>query len=276
MLSSGLAFVHRAPTEAEVERFRLLLSTFQDGSGMLVGKKKRTLEWMARKHAVTIPGWRDFERTFALAFRGAGTENKYVFDVLLEASQNPSRYVGISCKMRGELKEKAVRLGRGSIELSNAYREFTRVIKQETGLNEDTYSSNPALVGAVLLSIVERWHRAASYENGGKVNLSSSSFANLLWDPNTGQYRLLQFPLMLPVPAQLTWRMSDARLTGLDESGVLVEWYVSSGGQLKYYPPISTAQWSSEIFELEPLPQNLNHILLNKAETYFPAQWGFA
>lgn len=63
ILSGDLAFVHRPPTQAEVEKFRLLLSTFQDGSGMLVGKKKRTLEWMARNHAVTIPGWRDFERT---------------------------------------------------------------------------------------------------------------------------------------------------------------------------------------------------------------------
>lgn len=30
-----LPFIHRFPTETEVERFRLILSTYQDSSGML-------------------------------------------------------------------------------------------------------------------------------------------------------------------------------------------------------------------------------------------------
>ncbi|MEW6739449.1 MAG: hypothetical protein ACOYU2_00250 [Nitrospirota bacterium] len=65
-----LALVDRPPTT--VEKFRLLLSTYQDGSGMLAQKQGRTL-----------PGWRDFERAVAVAFNGESQENKFIFDVLL-------------------------------------------------------------------------------------------------------------------------------------------------------------------------------------------------
>ena len=55
----ALAFVQRHPTAGELERLRLILSTYQDGSGMLV-----------LKDGTTIPGWRDFERAVAIAFGG--------------------------------------------------------------------------------------------------------------------------------------------------------------------------------------------------------------
>ncbi len=44
-------FVTRNPTDKEIEKFRLILSTYQDGSGMLKRKDR------------TLPGWRDFERS---------------------------------------------------------------------------------------------------------------------------------------------------------------------------------------------------------------------
>ena len=62
-------------TEQEVEKIRLLLSVYQDGSGML-----------ALDNGLSIPGWRDFERAVAAALggkppKGEGQEGKNVFDV---------------------------------------------------------------------------------------------------------------------------------------------------------------------------------------------------
>jgi hypothetical protein len=81
-----LIFVDRKPTRNEFEKFRLIFSTYQDGSGMLARRGK------------TLPGWRDFERSVAYAFGGIATENKYIYDVLLLAQDKS--YVGVSCKMR--------------------------------------------------------------------------------------------------------------------------------------------------------------------------------
>ena len=64
-----LPFVDRAPTDSEVERIRLVLSTFQDGTGMNDGGRR--------------PGWRDFERAVAVVLNADAPESKFVFDVLL-------------------------------------------------------------------------------------------------------------------------------------------------------------------------------------------------
>ena len=110
-----LAFVHRPPVSQEVEKLRLILSTYQDGTGMSQDKKNK---------GRTLPGWRDFERAVALAFGGIAPENKAVFDVLLSGPERPgAMYYGLSCKMRGEL-DRLDRDGRVTIELSNSAKKF--------------------------------------------------------------------------------------------------------------------------------------------------------
>ena len=79
-------FIGRTPTNAEIEKLRLSLSTYQDGTGQLVFKSDNSL-----------PGWRDFERSVALAFDGIAQESKAIFDVLIPAPQNPRINIGISC-----------------------------------------------------------------------------------------------------------------------------------------------------------------------------------
>ena len=69
-----VAFAERTPTDEEFQRFRLILSTYQDGTGMLADKNGRTL-----------PGWRD-ERTVALFNAAYAVQNKDIFAEL--ASQN--------------------------------------------------------------------------------------------------------------------------------------------------------------------------------------------
>ena len=105
-------FVDRAPSSDELERFRLILSTYQDGTGMIAAEGGKTL-----------PGWRDFERSAALAFDGEPSENKDVFDVRLPNPDRVDVYYGISCKMRREL-DRILKDGRATIELSNSAKKF--------------------------------------------------------------------------------------------------------------------------------------------------------
>jgi hypothetical protein len=260
----SVIFADRLPEPFEIERFRLIFSTYQDGSGMLIPGSMRS--WMNQNNVKSIPGWRDFERAVALAFDGRALESKYIYDVLLPDLDDPSISVGVSCKMRKELRA-VERSGRVNIELSNAAGEFWDTIKRETQLNENTYSSDPALIGAVLVSTVERWHEAIGVDN------SRSFFLTLQWDEPTGYYQLFQFPIDLPSASTLMWSVAGRRLIGRDGAGVLFEWYGFSGGQLKYYPPIAQARWISDRFTLEPLPNDLDDVLLNKAATYFPGSW---
>ena len=117
MKSLFQAFADRPPTEREVERLRLILSTYQDGTGMLQAES-----------GMTLPGWRDFERAVALAFGGIAQESKAIFDVLLRAGEGPNTKYGLSCKMRRELN-KIERTGRVSIELSNSAKKFWDYIR---------------------------------------------------------------------------------------------------------------------------------------------------
>src|SRR5690242_10859023 len=103
------------PTSAQIEKLRLILSTYQDGTGMII------------KDGRNLPGWRDFERAVAIAFNGKAQESKHVFDVIVPGKDDEDPY-GISCKMRGELSKSSDRRsrndqflkGRISMEMSNA------------------------------------------------------------------------------------------------------------------------------------------------------------
>lgn len=265
-------FVDRQPTFNELEWLRLILSTYQDGSGMLVPKSKRGRQWMEQNNAITLPGWRDFERSVAAALGGIGTESKFIYDVVLGDQHTDEERIGISCKMRSELR-KVTKQGRASIEVANASGEFWDTIKRQTRLNEDNYMSAPALIGAVLLTIVEGWHKAATSSVYGRISQEKSFYLNLLWDSQSGEYLLLQFPIHLPDAAALKWSVAGRRLIGCDDKGVVLEWYGHSGGQLKYYPQISQALWMSNTFRLEPLPANPSHLLTDKAAAYFPGKW---
>lgn len=262
------AFADRPPTGREIERLRLLLSTYQDGTGML-----------RLKDGATRPGWRDFERAVALAFGGAAQESKAIFDVLLPVADAPPGKYGLSCKMRGEL-DKLQRTGRASIELSNSSKKFWGHLGAK-GIDQSNYRESPAEVGAALLELVESWHQAVSLEQGGSVNLAKSSYLVLSWN-SAGNYQLHQFPLTLPDPANLRWYFPagrggtlGGRLAADDGSGVLFEWYGESGGQLKYYPLAVAATWESGVFQLEPLGE-IEYGIIKKAEAYFPQKWAEA
>ena len=257
------------PTSKQVERLRLLLSTYQDGTGMLVIKGQN------------LPGWRDFERSVALAFGGQAAESKAIFDVVLPNEENPSSQIGLSCKMRGEL-DRITRDGRVTIEVSNSAGEFWDYLNT-LGINQTNYREHPANVGAGLLHVVEQWHLAPSTQCGGLVELDCSSYFVLQWN-RAGTYQLFQYSLNLPDPTSLTWSFpppkrgerGGRRIIGEAATGLLFEWYGESGGQLKYYPFAADAAWLSDPFRLEPLPTTMEYGILAKAAAYFPEQWARA
>jgi hypothetical protein len=268
-----IAFAHRNPTRNEIERLRLILSTYQDGTGMLADKSRIGL---------TLPGWRDFERSVALAFKGEAQESKSIFDVLLTDPDNPDTRYGLSCKMRGELN-RIDRDGRVTIEVSNSSGQFWDYLYMK-GVYQTNYREKPFEVGAGLIEVVESWYLDAQARFNSPLDLSRSSYLVLSWN-KAGWYQLHQFPLKFPSPGSLKWYCPtklvnntlelSRRINGDDEYGPLFEWYGESGGQLKYYPFASTALWSSNRFRLEPL-ENSEHGIIQKAAAYFPELWNQA
>ena len=266
---NSIAFAHRPPTEVELTKLRLLLSTFQDGTGML-----------AVDDGSTLPGWRDFERAVALAFCGVPSENKDVIDVRLPNPLRSGAFFGISCKMRKELN-RIKRDGRVTIELSNAARAFWNQLGN-AGITTANYRRYAPEAGRLLINLVREWHSSVSTASGGDVDISRSCCLTLMWN-QSGDYQLRQFPIALPDPAGITWYCPLIRRKGVlrvvnaicgnDDNGRVFEWYGQSGGQLKYYPKASDALWQSQVFGLEPLPSDTRHGLLSKAEAYYPHLW---
>lgn len=259
-----IALVDRPPTPDEVEKLRLVLSTYQNGTGQYQGN---------------LPGWRDFERAVALVLGGEAQGSKHVFDVLIPSPDKAIQY-GVACKMRREL-DRIAKDGRVTIELSNSAGKFWDYLRTK-GIDQTNYREFPFEVGTMLVELIRQWHQEVSIESGGNIALSGSSYLVLSWN-KAGWYQLHQFPLEFPDPQTLRWycptkrergiEKLSRRIIGDDVAGTLFEWYGESGGQLKYYPLEEAAIWKSEPFRLEPLTDTAEHGLLNKAARYFPRLW---
>ncbi len=266
----GIPFAERPPTEGEIERLRLVLSTYQDGTGMLASG------------GATLPGWRDFERAVALTFGGVASENKDIFDVRLPDPYRAGVFFGVSCKMRREL-HRLDRDGRVTIELSNSARKFWDHLNAKR-IFQSNYRDYPSDVGMALIELVSQWHQDSGLAQGGNVDLSKSCYLILSWSRD-GWYQLHQFAITLPEPDSLEWdfptladregsRRVARHLRATDsDGGAVFEWYGESGGQLKYYPLAENALWESSRFRLELIPSGQEHGILRKARTYFPSQW---
>ncbi len=261
----SLAFVDRNPTPAEIERLRLVLSTFQDGTGMNAGG--------------TLPGWRDFERAIAAVFGGIAQESKAVFDVLLNDEIKPDIYYGLSCKM-GDQLDRLERTKHAFMELSNSAKKFWDYLNLHN-ISQSMFKNQPQQTGEALITLVEQWHQEISIERGGNIDTVNSFYLVLAYNQR-GWYQLLQFPLKLPNPKLLRWEFPMrvranqqimGNLRAYQENRRVFEWYGESGGQLKYYPFIETALWKSEKFRLEPLITSQEYGILAKAMQYFPQKW---
>jgi hypothetical protein len=255
------------------------LSTYQDGTGMIAPTKDLPLP-----KGMTLPGWRDFERAVAAAFGGEAQESKYIFDVVVSDPANSTVKYGISCKMRRELNRISSGDGRITMEVSNSAKQFWQHLHRKN-MSEANYRNKPSEVGEGLIELVKTWHEAESHTSGGIIDLRKSSYLILSWNKKR-DYQLHQFPLELPqglhwyFPTKKTKQGEQPadRLCGADDTGVIFEWYGTSGGQLKYYPLARTAIWISDIFRLEPLPSSdeIEYGIVAKAKTYFLTKWSQA
>jgi hypothetical protein len=257
----------------ELEKLRLALSIFQDGTGWETIKLPKKAGGNRKYYA----GYRQFERLVAELLGGVAPENKAIFDVFVPLP-NTESYYGISCKMRSELNKAEKNEGRVYIEMSNASGEFSDRVKRDVG---EDFLDKPNEVGDTLLKVVNNWHQMAANKIGFNVNLKESSFLVLLYNKNL-KFKLFQYELELPSANQFTWgfppstkkrEQSTRRLVGYKENSMIFEWYFLSGGQLKYYPLASEAKWTSHVFELEPLPKNVVTGITARARTYFPKKW---
>jgi hypothetical protein len=251
-----VSLVEVPPTDVEVERLRLLLSTFQDGTGQNGG---------------LLPGWRDFERAAAIVFGGIPQESKAIFDVLVPHSVLPALVSGVSCKMRGLLNDVESK-GLVSLELSNSAKKFWSALAKY-GLTHENYRECPVAAGAAILDEYRSWYVVDQVSTDGRIDLSLSCYLVLQWN-NKGKYQLFQLPLALPDAKVLSWSALAGALRAKDCDGKMVyEWYGESGGQLKYYPRVDNCQWKSLQFTLEPLGDAVQYGPLAKASAYFPKLW---
>lgn len=244
-------------TAAEVERLRLTLSTFRDGSGQFLSKL-----------LVFMPDYLDFERATALICGGVTAENKGVFDVAVPVEKGLP--FGISCKMSA-----MQRVG-SFMELSNSKKkiddEFARL-----GID---WRRQPELAGPALVNLVTSWHEVLK----GQFDLASSKYLILAHDAAWSNFELLCFPLDLKLadPAvEVQWcNEGGTELAGpstvagyIDHDGSrhrLWQVYPNSGGQVKYYPLREWAEWTAGPFQLEEPPVRS---LRDKVDEYFPDQW---
>lgn len=156
--------------------------------------------WNVQTNFEYIPGWqRDVKAQRSHPARlarfwtsrccyvcGANLESKWIYDVILSTFDNDN-YYGISCKMRGTLRE-VERKGRVTIELSNAAGEFWGSLK-EKAVAQDNFHDHPEIVGATLIGVVERWHQNVGIDTGGIIDNSKSFFLSLQIDVEFFQSR---------------------------------------------------------------------------------------
>lgn len=253
MADDGLPLRDRGLTADEMTALRLILSTYRDGSGQNVPKAI----------GQPMPGGRDFERALAVVTRGTTTENKGIFDVVVPAEPLP---YGLSAKM-SSLQRAANKCS--FMELSNSAAKF-RAHLLELQIH---WSTEPTLSGPAIVDLVTSWHLA---ESEG-IDVPNSKYVILSHDARWATFQLASFPLTLKVAnpkGDIEWLHEGAALNGyIDDDGRrhrLWQFYPNSGGQVKYYPLLSWADWVSETFSLETPPVGS---LAARAREYFPDLW---
>ena len=246
------SFRDRPLSPLEIEVLQLVLSTFRDGSGQVI-----------LKTGGSMPGFRDYERALAAVVRGKTTENKGVFDIVVSAE--PLSF-GISCKM-SRFQPPANHCA--FMELSNAAAAFRNHL-----LNHQVHwMSEPTLAGPLIIDLVTSWHEAVS----GDLDAPHSKYAVLSHDATWQRFQVHSFPLDLRLAnprGQVEWTHEGKSLNGYTQVGGrrhrLWQCFMTSGGQLKYYPPLEWADWSTPEFALLVPPVES---LLKKAEEYFGHVW---
>lgn len=269
----SVPFATRNPDAGEVERLRLVLSTFRDGSGMVANGDE------------TYPGWRDFERSVAAVLGGSAPEAKGVFDVTVPSTESAGVDYGFSIKSKaltakGGLTNLATD-GRVYMELANSPAKFLIELGKISFKEGDfTKKKRAQEVGEVVLRTVTKWHEESVSLHAKVFNrildLEASKFLVLSYClPKGGRKSEYQWhSFSLKFPDGIVWKYPTKRcLRGYDPAHPkesLFDFYPLSGGQLKSYPRASNSDFSSPIFDLAS-PAKLSATL--RAARMYPREW---
>lgn len=245
--------VRDAPmTDKQVERLRILLSTYLDGSGQ------------TKSGGLSYPGYRDFERCTAIALGGETTEDKGIYDVIVDVDDYDKPF-GIDCKMAQERPRKREC---SFMELSNSSAKFHAALK-ENGVSN--WRADPERTGRISVGTVLSWHGMVSDE----VDIDRSKYLVLERDKSWSTFRICCFDTsFLNRLDEVTWFESGRSIRGTvrikGAEHLLWEHYLESGGQLKVHPPYSWADWITGDFQLEQPPRVSRE---ERAEEYFSDLW---
>lgn len=245
-------FRDRPPTSVELERFRLVLSCFRDGSGMV-----------KRPGGRTEPGWRDFERTIAEVVGGTAAEDKGPFDVQVPVAAGLP--FGLSCKLAAFQPSKN---NSALMEMANAAAGSRNALHGQ-GIN---WATEPHMAGPALIQLILDSHQGVS----AVIDVARSCYLALGHDSKYDQWRLAWFDLdlkRLDPTDDIAWTWEGVSLRGRakETERLIWQYYPTSGGQLKYFPSLSWAEWVSDEFRLEEPP--IHETLSDRAERYFTSQW---
>jgi hypothetical protein len=216
-----------------------------------------------------MPNYLDFERATAFICGGVTSESKAIFDVIVP-SPGALPY-GISCKMASAQAE---RLEASFMEMSNSQKKFADEFARQ-GID---WRTEPDRAGPAIVDLVMSWH-AQEMEH---IDLDSSRYL-VLAHSKWSNFQLLCYTLDLAIAdprSDVVWVNEGGTdtnpstvagyITVGDRQHRLWQLYQRSGGQLKYYPLLEWAEWTSNIFQLEEPPIT---DLREKVETYFPGMW---
>ena len=243
-------------TVGELERLRLVLSTFQDGSG-----------W-EKIEGSTLVGYRQFERALAEVLNGVARESKALFDVLAtRATAAGNRLVGYSCKAKRELSPSGQR--EIYIEVGNAGSAYRKHLEKEGLRDPFDYAARPDVAGSQVLKYIEALHLADCAMTGASEQ--DSCYFVLLYDASGTHFECFEIPLDVMANAPIAWTAPGQHVRGTLNGKKAVEYYWGVG-QVKFYVPVTQATWRSGVFQMEPLAGSAKS-LGARAEEAFPEAW---
>jgi len=259
-MRNSQAIRDRKLSDVEIEKIRLLLSTFRDGSGQRL------------KKAGYMPDYLAFERVTALVLNGDTNEDKGIFDVVVP--RPGGRPWGVSCKMTTDQTWKNQTW---FMELSNSAKKLTDA-QEDLGID---WRKSPGKAGPNLIETVVSWHDAVRSD----YDVDSSKYLLLTHDSNWRKFEIACFDIDVIVSdlaGDIEWVAEGGSASnpssvagyierdGRDEPHRLWQWFARSGGQLKYYPPMGWEDWRTGPFELEDCPIK---DLKSKVKEYWPGLW---
>ena len=263
-------FIDRPPTGNELERIRLAMSSYCDGSGFLLEKDGRSR-----------PASRDFERIFAELFDCQYRYDKGLFDLTIPGINGKDCGISIKskCLERASAIEDLLSDGRLYMELSNAPSRNEKALRAK-GYTRSDYDkkSYPQEIGNELINYFNSipFEVKTDYEKkfpGRTLDLARSCFLTISYSElkkSKRKYQIHAFRLELPTDVVWEYTNSGKGLMGTRGGGRIYEWYPFSGGQFKYMPLASDAFSSSTQFYLET-PRKVS--VIEKTSRYWPNQW---